>query len=105
MSFVIKTFPLAEYEGTKSLDGNPYKLRIWWSVNTSKWYMDITSLVDSDVTIRGTALLPGVDFFQKHGHGDILGGLYLEDTSGANEAPTFDEMGDRWQLTYYPIES
>ena len=104
MSFIIKTFPLAEYEGTKSLDGNPYKFRIWYSTCTSKWYMDITSLVDASVTIRGTALLPGVDFFAKHGYGAILGSLYLEDTSGADEAPTFAEIGDRWKLTYYPLE-
>lgn len=105
MSFVIKTFPLAEYEGTKSLDGNPYKLRVWWNTYTSKWYMDITSLVDATVTMRGIALLPGVDLFAKYGWGHILGSLYLEDTSGADEPPTFDEMGDRWKLTYYPRES
>lgn len=102
MSFTIKTLPLAEYEGTKSLDGNPYKLRIWWNVNTSKWYMDITSLVDEDVTIRGQALLPGVDLFAKYGWGHVLGEMFLEDTSGADEAPTFEGAGDRWVLTYYP---
>lgn len=104
MSFIIKTFPLAEFEGTKSLDGKPYKFRIWWNTHTEKFVMDMTSLVDSTVTIRGVALLPGVDFFQKYGWGDILGSLYLEDTSGAEEAPTFEGLGDRWKLVYYPLE-
>lgn len=100
--FVIKLRPLAYYEGTKSLDGNPYKFRIYYNTYTSKWYFAMTSLVDATVTIRGVALLPGVDFLAKFGHSDVLGSMYLVDTSGADEEPTFEGIGDRWELRYYP---
>lgn len=105
MSFVIKTLPsVPYYVGTKELDGVPYRLRFAWNTYTETWHMDLTSLVDAEVTIRGLVLLPGVDLLARFGWGHILGSLYVLDTSGADDPPTFEGMGDRWQLTYYPRE-
>jgi len=96
----IKTYPKPYYEGTKSLDGIPYKFRVRWNTRTQKYYLDLTSLVDSAVTIRGMALLPGRNLLARYGYGHLLGALWVVDTSGANENPTYAGMGDRWQLQY-----
>lgn len=98
----IKLREIAYYEGTKSLDGIPFKFRVYWNTYTENWYLSMTSLLDATMTIRGIALLPGKDLLSSHGYGSKLGELWLEDTSGAGENPTFVGMGDRWKLRYYP---
>ena len=99
---LIRVQPKPYYEGTKTLDGNTYKIRIHWNTTTEKWYLAITGLT-TDLTIRGIALLPGKDLFAPFGYGLTLGQLWLVDNSGANENPTFYEMGERWTLEYTPI--
>lgn len=99
---LIKTYPKAYYEGAKTLDGNPYRLKIRWSTAYSKWYLAITSLADAEVTVRGIALLCGRDLLAPFGYSHLLGELRLIDTSNANEDPDFYGMGDRWKLYYTP---
>jgi len=100
---VIKTLPgVPYYEGTKSLDGVPYRFRIKWATSSETWYMHMTSLVDSNVTLRGIALLPGKDLFARYGYSHLLGNLWVVDRSGANENPDYYEMGVRWELRYFP---
>lgn len=89
------------YNGTKSLDGNKYKLSIKWNLTTEKWYLNIKGF-NNDVEINGIALLPGKDLFAPHGWVE-LGQLWVIDNSGANEDPNYDEMGSRWTLEYTTI--
>lgn len=98
----IRLRKLPYYTGTKSLDGVPYRFRFYWNTYTEKWVMDMTSLVDATMTIRGRALLPGKELLGQYGYGSKLGELWLEDTSGAGENPTYEGIGDRWRLRYYP---
>lgn len=93
------------FTGTKTLDGRQYMIWIRYMKNNGIWYIDITSMSDPSVSIKGKALLPGKDLFRPHGYGNILGELWVEDTSGANENPTYEGMGDRWRLRYYPLQS
>ena len=91
------------YEGNKTLDGNQYKVRITWNGTTEKWYLDLTQLSDSSVSIKGMALLPGKDLLSPHGYAHILGELWVEDTAGTEDNPTYEGMGDRWRFRYYPL--
>lgn len=99
---LIKTYPKAYYQGTKNLDGNPYRLLFHWNTTTDKYYLAMTSLSDTEVVIRNMALLPGKNLLAQYGYGHLLGQLRVTDTSGANEAPTFAGMGGRWKLYYTP---
>ena len=91
------------YEGHKILDGLQYKIAVRWNSTSEKWYMDLTQVADSTISIKGIALLPGRDLIGAHGYGNILGELWVEDTAGTTDNPTYDGMGDRWRLRYYPI--
>jgi len=90
--------------GSKDLDGNKYESWIRYLVDNDKWYMDLTSLSDSSISIKSKALLPGVDLLGPHGYGHILGELWVEDTDNGFDNPTYEGMGDRWRLRYYPLE-
>lgn len=98
----IRVRPVPCYEGTKTLDGQIYKLKIWWSPLESLWIMDLYGVTNS-VRILGAALLPGKDILGIYGYSDILGELWVVDTSGADEDPNFEDMGTRWELQYTPI--
>lgn len=90
------------YEGTKTLDGNTYKLRVWWNTTTEIWYMSITGL-NNYITILGIPLLPGMDLLSPHGYSEILGQLWLVDGKGLNENPDYYGIGGRWILEYTPV--
>jgi hypothetical protein len=91
--------------GHKVLDGNQYDVWIRWNGTTEKWYMDLTQVSDSSTSMKGIALLQGRDLLGPHGYSNILGELWVEDTAGTYEDPTYEGMGDRWRLRYYPITS
>lgn len=93
------------FVGVKTLDGRQYRLFIRYARDNGIWYMDITSMSDPTVSIKGKALLPGKDLFRPHGYGHILGELWVVDTSGANENPTYEGMGDRWRVQYHPLSA
>jgi len=101
-AFNIELHAKPYYEGTKTLDGNTYKLRIHWNTKTEIRYMSLTGLNNS-VTIRGIPLLPGMDLFSPHGYADILGELWVVDGQGLNENPDYYGMGSRWKLEYTPV--
>ena len=88
--------------GHKALDGNVYRIWVRWNGTTEKWYIDITQIVNSTVSIKGVALLKGRNLIGGHGYDHILGELWVEDTAGTNDDPTYEGMGDRWRLRYYP---
>ena len=89
--------------GSKILDGNKYDVWIRWNGTTEKWYMDMTQVADSAISIKGKALLPGKELLRPHGYAHILGELWVEDTAGTEDNPTYEGMGDRWRLRYYPL--
>ena len=91
--------------GYKVLDGRKYDAWVRWNGTTEKWYLDLTSVSDSSVSIKGMALLMGRNILRPHGYGNILGELWVEDTAGTYNDPTYEGMGDRWRLRYYPLES
>jgi hypothetical protein len=88
--------------GYKTLDGQRYSVWIRWNGTTEKWYLDLTLVSDSTVSVKGRALLPGKDLLEPYGYGHLLGELWVEDTAGTTDPPTYAEMGDRWRLRYYP---
>ena len=89
------------YVGTKSLDGNTYRIKVRWNRYTEKWYMDLNG-INNNISINGIALLGGKDLLLQYGYAD-LGQLWLIDNTGANENPTFDEVGARFELEYTPV--
>jgi len=100
---IIKTFANAYYEGTKSLEGDLYKLRIYWNVYNQTWIMDFSGVTDTSIIINGLALLPGNNLFRIFGYNKKLGELWVIDNSGGSENPNFEDMGTRWELNYIPI--
>lgn len=93
------------YDGVKTLDGNQYRIKVRWNSTTEKWYIDITSVSDPTISIKGKALLPGKDLLGPHGYGNILGQIWVEDTAGTTDNPDYEGLGYRWRLRYYPLES
>jgi hypothetical protein len=91
------------YEGTVTLDGRVYTIRIKWNITTQKWYMDLINL-EYRIYIRSVALLPGKDLSKPYGYSS-LGSLYLIDGSGSKQDPTYEGLGDRWYLEYTSIAS
>jgi len=89
--------------GYKVLDGIQYDIWIRYNITTGKWMIDLTSMDDSSVSVEGQALLQGRDILGSHGYQNILGELWVEDTSGTYDDPTYEGMGDRWRLRYYPL--
>lgn len=89
--------------GQKVLDGNQYNVWIRWNGTTEKWYLDLTQVADSTISMQGIALLQGRNMLGTHGYDHILGELWVEDTAGTTDDPDYDGMGDRWLLRYYPI--
>lgn len=88
------------YTGTKSLDGNNYRLTVRWNRYTSKWYLDLKGISNS-VEINNIALLGGKDLLAKYGYYE-LGQLWVLDNTGAYEDPDFDNVGtgSRFELEY-----
>ena len=91
-----------DQRGHKTLDGNQYDVWIRWNGTTEVWYMDMTQLSDATVSIKGMALLPGKELLSPYGYAHILGELWVEDTADTEDDPTYEGMGDRWRLRYYP---
>ena len=89
--------------GSKVLDGLKYEVFIRWNSTSEKWYADLTQVADSVISIKGKALLPGKELLKPHGYSHILGELWVEDTAGGLDNPTYEGMGDRWRLRYYPL--
>ena len=89
-----------DYEGPKSLDGRRYRAHIRYIGDT--WYLDLASSTGL-LAVRGVALLPGKELLGSYGYSNVLGELWLVDTTGAGENPNYEEMGSRWELRYYPI--
>jgi hypothetical protein len=98
----IKLLESPSYEGTKTLDGNVYRLRFWWDTLSAGWFMGLKGITNT-LEISPIALLPGKDLLRCYGYRDILGSLWLVDTSGADEDPTYVGMGSRWELQYTPL--
>jgi hypothetical protein len=88
--------------GYKVLDGLQYRVWIRWNGTTEKWYIDLTQISDATISICGRALLPGKDLLAPNGYAHLLGELWVEDTAGTTDNPTYEGMGDRWRLRYYP---
>ena len=101
MNIGLKSIPY--YTGLKVLDNETYRLTIHWNIKTENWYLDIDGITEN-VQLHGIALLPGKDLFKKSGFSQ-LGSLEIIDNSGANEKPTFDEVGSRFTLEYTPLEA
>jgi hypothetical protein len=94
---------LPNQRGHKALDGNQYDVWVRWNRTIEAWYMDLTQLSDATISIKGMALLPGKELLSPYGYGHILGELWVEDTAGSDDDPTYEGMGDRWRVRYYPI--
>lgn len=91
------------YTGTKALNGIPFRFTVKWNTYTESAHIDMVSLTDETLAILGMALLPGKNMLAPHGYEDILGELWLVDTSGVGETPTYEELGGRWELRYFPL--
>lgn len=103
MTVPVNVKVLPYYNGTKSLDGNTYRLSLHWNTYTEKWYLNIKGL-NNTVEINGIAMLCGKDLLAQYGYYE-LGQLWVIDNSGANEDPNYLEFGTRWTVEYTPAES
>lgn len=91
---------LPDYEGTKSLDGQVYRLRFVWNASIAGWFLTLTGI--SNGIVINLALVCGRELLAPFGYRNTLGQLRLIDTSGRNQDPTFAGMGTRWVLEYTP---
>lgn len=96
----IKLYPKPIYTGTKALEGESYKITIWWNTFNSKWYMRMDG-VSNGISIS-CALLVGKNLLRPFGYRNRLGDMYLVDNSGKMEDPNYEETGSRWTLEYFP---
>lgn len=90
------------------LDGVAYQMRIYWTqfdeqikeaigtTDDGKWYMDLSS---DDITLNGIALVGGANLLEPYAYNQ-LGGLIVVDSELKYANPTYDGLGDRFQLIY-----
>ena len=107
-SLVIPVQPYPETISKIDLDGEPYRLRIYWmpydtvaqqvTETAGKWLLDLTG-ENNGIEILSISLLVGVNLLEPFGYRE-LGGLAVADTEGKLEDPDFDGFGTRWKLIY-----
>lgn len=93
LSGIPETFSLA-------LNGTTYQLTVQWRANgLGGWILDIAD-VSGNAIISGIPLVTGTDLLAQHKHLSIAGGsaLYVTDTTGGDETPTFNNLGSDTHL-------
>ena len=96
-----------------TLDGTPYRMRVYWSQFDlsaqeiigngieGQWYMDI----DDDegiVSIKAIALAAGADLFEPYAF-DQLGGLWIIDRNEKAADPGLNDLGARHDILYVTV--
>lgn len=107
--------PVQAYPETNSkidLDGEPYRLRVYWLPHDSvaqqvtgvsgKWLLDLVG-ENNGIEILSISLLVGVNLLEPYGYRE-LGGLALADTEGKFQDPNFEGFGTRWKLIYVGVD-
>lgn len=94
------------------LDGIQYTMRVYWTEydDTIKeilgdipgqWRMDLTN-ADNGVNLLGVAIVGGCDLLGQYNRSDILGAMWVNDTTTQGNDPVFESWGDTHELLYIP---
>jgi hypothetical protein len=102
MAFVIPTSTtLPHYEIRVDLDGVPYTLEFRWNARDGAWYMHVKNEDDTHL-VSGVKVVIGIPLGVRSANAEMpFGVLIALDTSGADEQPGIDELGERVLLYYY----
>jgi hypothetical protein len=89
------------YDFEIDLSGVTYNLLVNWNGRASEWTMAIREGGGLDLLVGAFPLSCGVNLLDRFARSDLpQGTLFLVDTNGDNEAPTFEGMGQRWRLLF-----
>lgn len=107
--------PVQSYPETNfkiDLDGEPYRIRVYWLAydtvgqqvigSAGKWLLDLVG-ENNGLQILSIGLTVGVNLLEPFGHRE-LGGLVLADTEGKLQDPGFNGFGARWKLIYVGVD-
>lgn len=84
------------------LDGVVFTLEARWNTRFQSWFLHLFDAEGIVPILTGIRLVPDwlIGSYNVIENGP-RGALRLVDTSGANEYPTLEGFGTRWQLRYY----
>lgn len=110
-SLVVPVKPYPETNLKIDLDGEPYRLRVYWLAydaaaqqvtgTDGKWLLDLSG-ENNGIEILSISLLVGVNLLEPFGYRE-LGGLVVSDIEGKLQDPDFDGFGTRWKLIYIGV--
>jgi hypothetical protein len=82
-----------------NLDGAVYTITTRWNFTESAWYMDLFSVEQATMLVRGIKLVLGEDLLKPYALVE-LGEMFVVDTKEGDKDPTEESLGDRHQLFY-----
>lgn len=91
----------ADQESQVPIEGRTYTLRLRWSGREARWYLDISD-EDGDPIYTGVAVVLNFPLAIRCASSALWPGVLMTvDTSGSNEDPTLDDLGERVKLYYF----
>lgn len=82
------------------LAGVVYQMTVQWRNNAQGgWVLDIADATGTPI-ISGMALVTGTDLLGQYAYLGIGGSLYVVNSSGGDDAPTFTDLGSTTHLVF-----
>lgn len=82
------------------LEGVPWQFFYRWNLADKAWYTDMSS-VQTGTVLKGLKLVGGSNILRPHAVSE-LGKIFVVDTEGKQENPTYEGLGDRFKVLYVP---
>lgn len=102
MPIVIPTEPGFAYTFTAVLESSPWRFSVKWNATDQAYYLDIEG-IEVQRTVRNIKLIVGLNLLDPYAISE-LGALAVTDREpeGGFQDPTFESLGDRHGLIYFP---
>lgn len=96
---------LGEYEFDTVIEGDSYTFLVRWNEHDQAWYFDLLEF-DGTPILEGAKVTIGSYMGRYSTHKLFERGVIAAiDTSGDYRDATFDDLGTRVEVRFYPIES
>ena len=99
----IPIYSNAAYTYWISIEEKSYQMTVHWNDYETAFFMDLLGY-DNDVDVKGIKLVSGANLLKPYAISD-LGAMYLLDTTGQGEDPTFNSLENNFALYYVDSEN
>jgi uncharacterized protein DUF6983 len=95
---------VANYRVATTLSDRVYLFDVRWNTREGVWYFNILS-EDETMLSAGNKIVLGACLAGRSVNHDLPPGIFLaQDLAGLGQDATFDDIGTRVQIFYYPFE-